>query len=302
MPVKILPVNDDFAAEVEDVDLAAPLDATALTTIRQAFRDYAVLVFPGQDLDEGQQLEFARHFGPIEDNLMSYNADTKFRVNPELIDISNLTYRGEIWDPDSRVRGLYLGNQLWHTDSSFKFVPARASLLYARAIPPVGGNTEFADMRAAWDALPEELRSAIDGRIAEHAFETSRARTGFAAFTEAEREKLPPVPQALVRTMAESGRRALYLASHAGRIVGMPDDEGRALLETLVEFATQPAFVYAHRWRVGDLVMWDNRCTMHRGRPFDDLRYKRDMLRATVSDEINSCEREGLTAEVASAG
>ena len=171
MPVRIQPVNDDFVAEVEDVDLAAPLDAASLTTIRQAFRDYAVLVFPGQQLDEAQQLEFARHFGPIEHNLLSYNANAKFRVDPELIDISNLTYNGEIWNADSRLRGLYVGNQLWHTDSSFKFVPARASLLYARAIPPVGGNTEFADMRAAWDALPEELRKAIDGRVAEHAFE-----------------------------------------------------------------------------------------------------------------------------------
>jgi alpha-ketoglutarate-dependent 2,4-dichlorophenoxyacetate dioxygenase len=177
-----------------------------------------------------------------------------------------------------------LGNRLWHTDSSFKPVPALASFLYARSIPPVGGQTEFADERAAWDALPPEMKRRVEGLVAEHSILTSRAKLGFTDFSDEERRDGTPVRRPMVRKVPESGRATLYLASHAGRVLGLPDDEGRALIETLVAHATQRQFVYTHRWRVGDLVVWDNRCTMHRGLAFDDLRWQRDVQRATVSD------------------
>jgi len=189
---------------------------------------------------------------------------------------------------------LQLANRLWHTDSSFKYLPARASLLYALAIPPVGGHTEFADLRAAYDALSDDLKRRLEGLVAEHALAFSRARIGFSDFTEAERNKLPPVPQVMARTLPENGRKSLYIASHAGRIVGMPEAEGRALIEQLIAHAAQRQFVYTHRWRLHDLVMWDDRCTMHRGTEFDDLRWTRDVRRATVSDLANTCEQQGI--------
>jgi len=204
-----------------------------------------------------------------------------------------------VWGKDSRQRMFQLGNRLWHTDSSFKRVPALASLLYARSIPPVGGHTEFADERAAYDALPEEMKRRLDSLVAEHSIFNSRARLGFTSFSDEERAGLPPVPQVLVRTHPESGRKSLYLASHAGRIFGMGEEEGRALIDQLVAHATQPQFVYTHRWRVHDLVIWDNRCTMHRGADFDDLRWKRDMQRATVHDVANTCEQAGIKVAAA---
>jgi alpha-ketoglutarate-dependent 2,4-dichlorophenoxyacetate dioxygenase len=235
----------------------------------------------------------------LESNLFAVNKNAKFRLIPDLIDVSNLTLNNEIWGAQSRMRQFNLGNRLWHTDSSFKYLPARASLLYALVIPPVGGHTEFADLRAAYDALPEDMKRRLDGLVAEHSLAYSRAKTGFADFTEAEQTTLPPVPQVVVRTIPENGRKSLYIASHAGRILGMPEAESRALLDELMAHATQRQFVYTHRWRVHDLVMWDNRCTMHRGADFDDLRWKREMHRATVSDIANTCEQEKLTIAAA---
>jgi alpha-ketoglutarate-dependent 2,4-dichlorophenoxyacetate dioxygenase len=255
-----------------------------------------VLVFPDQRLSAEQHLAFARHFGPHETSIGVYRSDTAMRTRPEIADVSNLNASDEIWGRDSRLRMFQLGNRLWHTDSSFKRVPALASLLYARSIAPVGGHTEFADLRAAWDALPEATRQRARGRIVEHSIFNSRAKLGFTNFSDEERRMMPPVPQVLVRTLPQSGRESLYLASHAGRVLGMPDDEGRALLDALVEHATQRQFVYTHRWRVHDLVMWDNRCTMHRGTEFDDLRGRRDVQRATVSDVANTCEQAGAAA------
>ena len=295
MAITINPVTPDFAAEIGDVDLSQPLDAPTLEAIRQAFWKYGVLVFGGQTLTQEQHLTFARHFGPHETSIGSYRTDEKQRVRAELADVSNLNGNDEVWGADSRLRMFQLGNRLWHTDSSFKRVPGLASLLYARSIAPIGGHTEFADMRAAYDALPDATKARLESMVAEHSIFTSRAKLGFTNFSEAERAAMPPVPQMLVRTIPQTGRRNLYLASHAGRIVGLPEDEGRALLEELTTHATRRQFVYTHRWRVGDLVMWDNRCTMHRGTEFDDLRWRRDVQRATVSDVANSCEQAGVT-------
>ncbi len=296
MAISIYPITENFAAEIGDVDLSAPLEPVEIGAIKRAFWDYAVLIFPAQNLTEQQHLDFAAHFGPLETSVAALNTKARLRLRADLADVSNLNSRNEIWGEQSRMRMLQLGNRLWHTDSSFKFLPARASLLYARQIPPIGGHTEFADLRAAYDALPDEMKRRLAGLVAEHSLANSRLRTGFTNFTEEERAGLPPAPQIVVRTLPENNRKSLYVASHAGRILGLPDEEGRALIDRLIAHATQRQFVYTHRWRLGDLVMWDDRCTMHRGTEFDDLRWTRDMHRATVSDIANSCEQERVAA------
>jgi len=299
MAITICPVTPTFAAEIGDIDLSKPLAPSEINEVKDAFTKYAVLIFPDQHLSQDQHLDFAKYFGPLETTIALFRKDAKLRVRKEFADVSNLDPENQVWGKDSRQRMFQMGNRLWHTDSSFKRLPARASLLYARAIPPIGGHTEFADERAAYDALPEGTKHRIDSLIAEHSIFNSRARLGFSNFSEEERRGLPPVPQVLVRTIPESGRKSLYLASHAGRILGVPEPEGRALIDELVAHATQRQFVYTHRWRVHDLVIWDNRCTMHRGTDFDDLRWKRDMQRATVSDVANSCEQAGVAIEAA---
>jgi alpha-ketoglutarate-dependent 2,4-dichlorophenoxyacetate dioxygenase len=299
MAITVCPVTPGFAAEIGDVDLAKPIEPSDLQAIRNAFTTYAVLIFPDQHLSQDQHLDFARHFGPLETTIAVHRKDAKLRVRQEFADVSNLNLDNEVWEKDSRQRQFQLGNRLWHTDSSFKRLPARASLLYARSIPTIGGHTEFADERAAYDALPEETKRRLDSLVAEHSIFNSRARLGFSNFSDDERREMPPVPQVLVRTIPESGRKSLYLASHAGRVLGMREQDGRALIDELVAHATQRQFVYTHRWRVHDLVIWDDRCTMHRGTDFDDLRWKRDMQRATVCDVANSCEQEGIDIEAA---
>src|SRR5262245_26999881 len=300
MTITVVPVTPSFAAEVGDIDLSRPLDGDDVTAVKEAFAKYAVLIFPDQHLSQDQHLDFARYFGPLETTIGVYRtSDAPLRLRKELSDVSNLNHENEVWSKDSRVRMFQLGNRLWHTDSSFKRRPAYASLLYARSIPPFGGHTEFADERAAYDALPDEMKRRLATLVAEHSIFNSRARLAFTNFSDEERQQMPPVPQVLVRTIPETGRKSLYLASHAGRILGMPEHEGRALIDELIAHATQRQFVYTHRWRVNDLVMWDDRCTMHRGTDFDDLRWKRDVQRATVSDVANSCEQEGI--EIAAA-
>jgi alpha-ketoglutarate-dependent 2,4-dichlorophenoxyacetate dioxygenase len=299
MTITVYPVTPSFAAEIGDVDLSEQVAPADLQAIKEAFTQYAVLIFPNQLLSQDQHLDFARHFGPLETTIGVYRKDAPLRLRKEFADVSNLNHDNEVWGKESRLRLFQLGNRLWHTDSSFKRLPALASLLYARSIPPIGGHTEFADERAAYDALPEETKLRLNCLVAEHSIFNSRARLGFTNFSDEERREMPPVPQVVVRTIPESRRKSLYLASHAGRIFGMPESEGRALIDQLIGHATQRQFVYTHRWRVNDLLMWDNRCTMHRGTEFDDLRWKRDVQRATVSDIANSCEQEGI--EIAAA-
>ncbi len=295
MGITVAPVTPAFVAEIGDVDLSRPLGAEELQAIKDAFWQYAVLIFPEQQLSQEQHLDFARQFGPLEAGT-GIGRNNPSRIRPELADVSNLNYEGEFVDPDSRLRWYQLGNRLWHTDASFRRVPALCSLLYAHTVVPIGGHTEFADQRAAYDALPAQTRRRIARRVAEHSIFTSRARIGLTDFEPGERERLPPVPQALVRTIPQTGRKSLYVASHAGRILGMPEAEGRALIDQLIAHTTQRQFVHFHRWRVHDLVLWDNRCTMHRGTDYDDTRWKRDLHRATVADCANSCEQEGIDA------
>ena len=291
MAISLFPITPAFAAEVGDVDLAKPLSPEDDKAIQAAFLKYSVLVFPAQRLNSDQHVAFAERFGPLEVNINTYQDEVKKdRIDSRISDVSNLDHENELLPGESRKRTSGLANRLWHTDSIFRHVPARASLLYARIVAPIGGLTEFTDMRAAWEALPETTRRQIDGYVVEHSIFHSRAKVGATVFSERERASLPPSRQVLVRTIPETGRRALYLASHAVRIIGLPETESSRLIEDLMAHATQRQFVYSHRWRVDDLVIWDNRCTMHRGTRYEEQRWKRDMHRATVSDIGNTVE------------
>jgi alpha-ketoglutarate-dependent 2,4-dichlorophenoxyacetate dioxygenase len=297
MAIELTPLHPTLGAEVRGVDLTRPVMPEVFAEIDAAFNRHGILVFPEQPVTDEQQLAFGRLFGPLEVN-PNY-AGAKMRLRPDIADISNLDAEGQVLARDDRRNLFNIGNQLWHTDSSFKRIPAKCSLLSARELPipgPIGGGeTEFADLRAAWDALSEARKRELDGLVVEHGIFRSRSQIGFADFNDEIFKQLPPVPQALVRHHRYSGCTSLYLASHASHLVGWPVEEGRALIEELIAFATQPQFVYQHRWTVGDLVMWDNRCTMHRGRPYDDTQ-RRVLHRTTVSDVANTLEQEGLVA------
>jgi alpha-ketoglutarate-dependent 2,4-dichlorophenoxyacetate dioxygenase len=297
MAITISPITPNFVAEIFDVDLTKPLIATDIDAIKAAFWKYSVLIFTQQNLNQDQQLAFASLFGPVERERTLDPKATPSRFNGAFSDISNLTSEGKIWAGDSRQRMYKAGNKLWHTDSSFKYLPALASFLYADTTVPVGGHTEFADQRAAYDALSEKEKKEYSDLIIEHWIVHSRKRSGFSDFNEDEKKRLPPVPQMLIRLIPESQRKSLYVASHAGRIFGKAQTEGRALIDRLLAHVTQRQFVYTHRWRPQELVMWDNRCTMHRGTDYDDLRWIRDMRRVTVSDCANTCEQAGMSRE-----
>ena len=291
MAISLFPITPAFAAEVGDVDLAKPLSPEDDKAIQAAFLKYSVLVFPAQRLNSDQHVAFAERFGPLEVNINTYQDEVKKdRIDSRISDVSNLDHENTLLPAESRKRMSGLANRLWLTDSIFRHVPARVSLLYARIVAPIGGLTEFTDMRAAWEALPETTRRQIDGYVVEHSIFHSRAKVGATVFSERERASLPPSRQVLVRTIPETGRRALYLASHAVRIIGLPETESSRLIEDLMAHATRRQFVYSHRWRVDDLVIWDNRCTMHRGTRYEEQRWKRDMHRATVSDIGNTIE------------
>jgi len=279
--ILVASVGGDFVARVSGLDLSKPLDDGAFGQVRGAFHHYAVLVFPEQRISDDQQIAFSERFGPLE---VSIRKDRPRRIaNPRVSDISNVDERDRVFDPDDE-RAIYnAGNRLWHSDSSFKRVPAMASLLSGREVPPEGGETEYADLRAAWDALPADRKRGLDELVAEHSFVYSRGLIGYDQFTDAERAEVPPVPQAVVRTHPATGRKSLYVGSHASHVIGRPVEESRALLRELLDFATQPQFVYRHAWRQHDLVMWDNRCVLHRGRPWDERRYRRVMHRTTVA-------------------
>ena len=275
-------IGQCFAAEVEGVNMAKPLSPDDVDAIHAGMDRYAVLVFHDQDVDDEQQLAFTRSLGDIEHAIgTSLRAPDDYRLPTTFADVSNLDKDSQVFARDDRRRLFGLGNRLWHSDSSFKATPAKYSLLRAVSVPSRGGNTEFAYMRAAYDALDRETKAEVEPLICEHSQLFSRQQLGFTDFTEEERVRFAPVRQRLVRTHATGGFKSLYLSSHAGSIVGWPVPEARAFLRDLVEHGTQRQFVYAHKWRVGDLVMWDNRQTMHRARPFP-AHEPRDMRRTTL--------------------
>jgi len=271
-----------FAAEVEGLDLTRPLSPDEVAAVHAGMDRYAVLVFHDQKLDDEQQLAFTRLLGDIEHAIgTSLRAPDELRLPTTFADVSNLDKNHNVFARDDRRRLFGLGNRLWHSDSSFKVIPAKYSILHARSVPSKGGNTEFAYMVAAYDALDAETKAEVEGLVCEHSQIFSRQQLGFTDFTDEERARFAPVRQTLVRTHPVTKRKSLYLSSHAGGIVGWPVPEARFFLRDLVEHATQRQFVYAHSWRVGDLVMWDNRQTMHRARPFP-ANEPRDMRRTTL--------------------
>jgi alpha-ketoglutarate-dependent 2,4-dichlorophenoxyacetate dioxygenase len=285
MPVTIRKLHPVFVGEVTGVDLSRPLSRDDAAAIEAGMDEHAVLVFPKQDITDEQQLAFALNFGPREDargGTVTKAQDA--RLTTGVNDVSNLGKDGKPLPRDNRTHLFNLGNCLWHSDSSFRPIPAKFSLLSARVVNPKGGDTEFADMRAAYDALDDETKNEINDMICEHSLMTSRGALGFLDYTEEEKQMFKPVLQRLVRTHPAHGRKSLYLSSHAGSIVGMTVPEARVLLRDLNEHATQPKFVYVHKWTVHDLVMWDNRQTMHRVRRYDQSQ-PRDMRRATVAGD-----------------
>jgi alpha-ketoglutarate-dependent 2,4-dichlorophenoxyacetate dioxygenase len=271
-----------FAAEVSGLDLREPLSPEDVAAIHAAMDEHALLVFHDQHLSDDQHLAFSRGLGELEEARgTSLREADEYRLPTVFADVSNLDQNQQVLALDDRRRLFAIGNRLWHSDSSFKVVPAKYSLLRAVVIPSRGGNTEYADMRAAYDALDEETKAVAEPLICEHSQIFSRLQLGFTDFTEAERERFKPVRQRLVRVHPSTGRKSLFLASHAGQIVGWPTAEAMGFLKDVIEHATQRQFVYAHEWRVGDLVMWDNRRTMHRGRPFP-VNEPRDVRRTTL--------------------
>jgi len=285
MPVITRQIGPCFAAEVEGVDMTKPISPAEVAAIHAGMDTYAVLVFRDQKLDDEQQLAFTRSLGDIEHSIgASLRAPDEYRLPTTFADVSNLDKNNRPYAREDRRRLFAIGNRLWHSDSSFKVVPAKYSLLHARSIPSKGGNTEFAYMVAAYDSLDAETKAEVENLVCEHSQIFSRQQLGFFDLTDEERERFKPVRQCLVRTHPVTKRRSLYLASHAGGIIGWPVPEARAFLRDLIEHATQRQFVYAHKWTVNDLVMWDNRQTMHRARPFP-VNEPRDMRRTTLAGD-----------------
>ena len=291
MPITMRQVGPCFAAEVEGIDLRKSLTPDEVAAVHDGMDRYAVLVFHDQRITDEQQLAFTRSLGDIEHAIgTSLRPLGDERLPSTFADVSNLDKDSKVFARDDRPRLFGLGNRLWHSDSSFKVVPAKYSLLSARSIPSRGGNTEYADMRAGYDALDDETKAEVEGLVCEHSQIFSRSILGFTDFSDEERERFKPVRQCLVRTHPVTKRRSLYLSSHAGGIVGWPVPEARSFLRDLVEHATQRQFVYAHKWAVGDLVMWDNRQTMHRARPFP-AHEPRDMRRTTLMGDGPTAEQ-----------
>jgi alpha-ketoglutarate-dependent 2,4-dichlorophenoxyacetate dioxygenase len=288
------PLSTSFAAEVSGLDVRNPIDTAARDALWAAIDRYAVLILRDQRLTDAQLRDFAARFGPLEIGRAAARPGRRRLAIPQIGDISNLDEDNKVRRLDDRRRLDSLGNRLWHTDASYMPVPVVLGILHAVALPPPSpfgnGETEFADMRAAYDALPNATQQAIDGLIVEHDVFWSRGQIGFTEFPPGERELYPPSPQRLVRLHPGSGRKTLYLSAHASHVVGWPAADGRLLLSDLTAHATQRQFVYNHTWRVGDLVIWDNRCTMHRGRPHDESQ-PRDLRRATTLDTASTLDQ-----------
>jgi alpha-ketoglutarate-dependent 2,4-dichlorophenoxyacetate dioxygenase len=285
MSVSIRQIHPVFVGEVSGIDITPPLSRDEVAVVEAGMDRYAVLLFRDQKITDEQQMAFSLNFGVLEDargGNITKPEDRRLPVG--MGDVSNLGRDGQPMDRASRQRLFNLGNMLWHSDSSFRAIPAKYSLLSARVVNPVGGNTEFADMRAAYDALDTATQAQIEDLVCEHSLMYSRGSLGLVDYSDEERAMFRPVRQKLVRTHPVTGRKSLYLSSHAGAIVGVPMAEARILLRDLTEHASQPRFVYAHTWRQWDLIIWDNRQMMHRVRRYDESQ-PRDMRRTTVAGD-----------------
>jgi alpha-ketoglutarate-dependent 2,4-dichlorophenoxyacetate dioxygenase len=283
MSLSFGPLHPTFMAEVGPIDLRGVRDEAALEEIRAGMDRYGVLVFKDQGFDDAELLAFAQRFDGELHARTGISALAASRLgNEALTDISNLDQDGRILDSSDRRRMYGLGNRLWHTDASFQDPPGRYSLLHARVVPPVAADTQYADTRTAYDRLAQETKARLEGLMVHHSIAYSRQVLGF-EFSAREAEALTGAVHPLVRTLAY-GRRSLYVASHASRIIDWPVPEGRLLLRDLIEQATAPELTYTHSWTVGDLVIWDNRATMHRGLAYDDTKYRRELRRVTTLD------------------
>jgi alpha-ketoglutarate-dependent 2,4-dichlorophenoxyacetate dioxygenase len=278
--ISVTKLQPHFGAEITGVDITAPLDDETFAEIRAAFEEHSVLVFHDQDFTDETQTAFSRRFGPLESTI-AVNAGG----GGEIALISNVDENDQIIPPDDKRMIFNSGNMMWHTDSSYKEVPAMASLLSGREVPPERGETEFCSMRAAYAILPEEMKERLEGLVAEHSILYSRAKIAPDLFDEDQADEVPPVRQIMVRENPANGRKALYLGAHASHVVGWPVDKGRALIGQLMEFATRPEFRYLHRWQPKDLVIWDNRSVLHRGHAWDADIYRRVMHRTTVAGD-----------------
>ena len=296
MAMSLRPLHPVFAAEATDVDLAHPITPAEVAAIHDAMDQYAVLVFPGQDITDQQQIDFTRQLGPLENYPSGghIRARTDSRLGAGISDFSNLDRNGNIISDQDRIWFFKLGDRLWHSDSSFRPIPASYSLLSGRTLPSWGGNTDFADMRAAHDALDARTKAEVEDLVCRHSLRFSREAIGFTDLTPQEIENFRPVRQRLVRTHPRTGRKSLFLSSHAGEIEGWTVPEARSFLRDLTEHATQPRFVYSHAWRLHDLVIWDNATTMHRARRFDRQEI-RDMRRTTMAGDALTIEQECAT-------
>ena len=285
MSISITELTPGFVGEVSGIDITQPLMTAEAAELEAGMDRYAVLVYHDQRLTDEQQKAFSLNFGPLEETAGgNVTKDAERRLDPDMADVSNLGADHKPLARDDRRRLFNLGNQLWHSDSSFRAVPAKFSLLSGRIVVDKGGDTEFADMRAAYDTLDPATKTEIENLVCEHSLIYSRGSLGFTELSDEERRMFKPVRQRLVRTHPVTGRKSLYLSSHIGTIVGWPMPEARAFIRDLAEHATQPRFVYAHTWRQWDLVMWDNRQLMHRMTRFDDTQV-RDMRRTTVAGD-----------------
>src|SRR5262245_22148259 len=281
MTITATRLTPHFAARIDGADIARPLAEDDWRAIRAALDEHSVLVFRSQPLDDEAQVAFSRRFGNLEvSRSMNPAAGTPFARQSNL-DIKT----GDVIPADDRRMVYQLANMLWHSDSSFKAVPSLCSLLSARLVPPEGGATEFASTRAAYASLPDALERRVEHAIAVHDFSWSRDRVRPGFFTAEERAVYPPVRHPVVRVNPVNGRKCLFLGAHASYIEGLPIEEGRALLAELLDHVTQPHFRYRHEWTEGDLVIWDNRCVLHRATPYDSARYKRLLQRTTVSGD-----------------
>jgi alpha-ketoglutarate-dependent 2,4-dichlorophenoxyacetate dioxygenase len=281
MTIAIRKLTPVFGAEITGVDLAQ-VDDASFEEIEDAFENFSVLVFPNQNLDDESQIDFSRRFGELEKT--QGHIANNFTVK-HVSEISNLDPDGKLMAADDPRLLFRIGQRNWHSDSSFKRVPAKASLLHARKLPPDGGDTQFSSLRAAYDALPAQRKRGLEGKVAIHHYAYSRRNDGYQLTNEEEDRRFPPVPQAIIRANPVNGRKALYVGSHASHIRGMPEEEGCALLRELLAFATQKQFTYLHHWQVGDLVMYDNRAVLHRARPYKITEHARVLHRTTVAGE-----------------
>jgi alpha-ketoglutarate-dependent 2,4-dichlorophenoxyacetate dioxygenase len=292
LSIETRPLHPTIGALMTGIDTRRPQSAAEIAAVEAAMDRHAVLVLPGQDIDDAQQLAFTRNFGPLQEGANTTLTATTMRLGAAFADVSNLDKDNRRLERNDRRRMAALGNRLWHSDATFRVVPARYSLLSGRVVTTQGGNTEFADMRAAYDALDDATKREIEPLICEHSLIYSRGQLGFTDFTDDERIAMRPVRHRLVRTHPVTGRKSLLLSAHIGAIVGWPRPEAMAFVRDLMEHATRPEFVYVHRWTRDDLVIWDNRTTMHRVRRFDDLAIVRDMRRTTTMSEGPTADQE----------